>query len=256
MTSLKYHPERRGNAVPTRRSALVPFAPDLYAGWRSSELGTITERLEQDLVLRLAEPIAGRCVLEIGCGEGVLAIALQQQGATVVGMDASWPMLNAARASASGEHADLALCGGRAEHLPFADESFDIVVAVTILCFVPEAERVVTEIVRVLRSGGRLVIGELARWSTWAVGRRCRAWFGSPLWRQGRFRTARELERLARAGGLLPDRVRGAIFYPRWSWAARHLVRLDPWLGARTTAGAAFLALAAQKPPASHTTEI
>lgn len=247
MPSSRY-PDVNDIDMGARTCPVVPFGPELYVGWRRSELGALTERLEQDLILKLAEPISGRRILDVGCGDGVLTVALGHRGAFVVGLDTSSSMLNAAQVRAARDHTELALCRGRAEFLPFADASFDLVVAVTILCFVQDAGYVFAEIHRVLRPGGRLVIGELGRWSTWAAGRRLRAWAGSPLWRHGRFRTARELRHLASANGLIPTRLEGAVYYPRWHWAARHLARVDPWLGTRTTIGAAFLALLAQKP--------
>jgi hypothetical protein len=99
-----------------------------------------------------------------------------------------------------------------------------------------------------MRPGGRLVIGELGTWSTWAVERRLRAWLGSRLWRSGRFRTARELQGLAVRAGLVPGAVRGAVYYPRWAPAMRLMAPFDAALGRLTTAGAAFLALFATKP--------
>ena len=72
---------------------------------------------------------------------------------------------------------------GEAASIPFDLERFDVVVAVTILCFVANAAPVFRDISRVLRPGGILVIGELGKWSLWAAARRVRAWFGSPLWR-------------------------------------------------------------------------
>jgi SAM-dependent methyltransferase len=111
-----------------------------------------------------------------------------------------------------------------------------------------DAAPVFREIARVLRPGGGLIIGELGRWSTWAAGRRIRAWLGSRLWRRGRFRTAGELCHLAEGGGLVVETVRGAIYYPRWSLAARVLSPVDPILGWLTTVGASFLALSAAKP--------
>jgi hypothetical protein len=72
----------------------------------------------------------------------------------------------------------------------------------------------------------RLVIGELGKWSTWAVRRRIKGWLGSPLWRHGRFRTARELKRLAEVGGLTPGQVHGAIYYPHWGLTA-HIRRIS-----------------------------
>lgn len=222
--------------------------PEGYRRWRTSELGSITERLEQNLVLELAGDIGGQRLLEIGCGDGALAVLLRQRGVDVVGLDASPAMLDAARQRAATAGAQITLCRGVAESLPFADESFDLVVAVTILCFVAEAEATFAEIGRVLRPGGRLVIGELGRFSTWAMCRRIRGWLGSPLWRDGRFRTAPELRRLAAAGGLQSREIRGAVYYPRSTLAARHLSRFDPALGRTTTLGAAFLAMAAVKP--------
>jgi len=233
---------------PRKVACSVPYlGPEVYRRWRESDLGSVTERLEQDLILGLVGNVADCQVLDIGCGDGVLAVVLGQRGANVFGLDASQPMLEAARKRASEQHTNVALSLGLAERLPFADESFDVVVAVTILCFVAEAERTFVEIGRVLRPGGRLVIGELGRWSTWAVRRRFKGWFGSPLWRYGRFRTARELKRLAKVGGLTPGQVYGAIYYPHSGMAARRLARIDKWFGKRSTVGAAFLALSAVK---------
>jgi ubiquinone/menaquinone biosynthesis C-methylase UbiE len=63
---------------------------------------------------------------------------------------------------------------GRAEQLPFEDASFDLVIAVTVLGFVPDAQRAVGEMARVLVPGGRVVLGELGRYSVRAAERRVR----------------------------------------------------------------------------------
>jgi hypothetical protein len=78
-----------------------------------------------------------------------------------------------------------------------------------------------------------------------------RGWLGSPLWRKGRFRTARELRSLAERSGLAVESVQGAIYYPRCGLLAQMFEPVDARFG-RATIGAAFLALAAVKPlPAS-----
>lgn len=224
------------------------LGPETYSRWRARAVGRITEELQSRLVLDLVGEVAGLAVLDVGCGDGKLAVELARRGASVAAVDVSPAMLDAARrrAADAGSHLDLRVAA--ADDLPFPDASFDVVVAVTVLCFVADTRPVYREIARVLKPGGRLVIGELGRWSTWAAERRVRAWLGSSMWKRGRFRTATELQSLARGAGLVPGRVTGATFYPRAAWAARAMRRLDPPLGRLTTFGAAFLALAARKP--------
>jgi hypothetical protein len=57
-----------------------------------------------------------------------------------------------------------------------------------------------------------------------------------------------ELRSLLEGHGLAVTETRGAIFYPPSGLAAFLLARFDPWLGRRTTIGAAFIALSATKP--------
>lgn len=226
---------------------LPNLGPDVYAQWRASGIGAITEQLQRRLILSLLGDVKGRHVLDVGCGDGDLAVELRRRGAIVTGIDPSSDMIEAARARAKREGVQVDFCLGAAESIPFAGERFDAVVAMTILCFVTNVDPVFGEIARVLRPGGALVIGELGKWSLWAAARRIRAWLGSPLWRRGRFRTPGELRRLAEQAGLAAGPVHGAIYYPRWQKAARVLAPWDAALGRLTTIGAAFLALSAAK---------
>jgi len=226
---------------------LPNLGPDVYAQWRASGLGAITEQLQRGMILSLLGDVKGRRVLDVGCGDGDLAVELRRRGAIVTGIDASPEMIEAAKARAKREGLEIDFQVGAAARIPFAAERFDTVVAVTILCFVANAAPVFQEIARVLGPGGFLVIGELGKWSLWAAGRRMRAWLGSPLWRRGRFRTPHELQRLAGGAGLAAEPVHGAIYYPRWQRAARILAPYDAAFGRLTTLGAAFLALSATK---------
>jgi len=172
---------------------------------------------------------------------------LGTRGAIVTGIDASAAMIEAAKGRAKQHNENVSFLVASAEHLPFPAGQFDVVTAVTILCFVDDARPVFREVARVLRPGGHLVIGELGRWSTWAAARRIRAWLGSRLWRHARFRTADELQGLAEQAGLVVNMVRGAIFYPRWIVAARLMSPFDLSMGRHMMIGAAFVALSAAK---------
>jgi ubiquinone biosynthesis O-methyltransferase len=222
--------------------------PDAYADWRASTLGRVTDALEQDLILDLIGPPAGRRILDVGCGDGVLAVELASRGATVTGIDASPEMIVAARRRASRKKQNIEFVVAEAGALPFGAESFDAVVAVAVLCFVERPSTSLRDMGRVLRPGGRLVIGELGKWNSWAATRRIKAWLGSPLWRRARFRTASDLYRLAQATGFVDASVTGAIYYPPHGTAARLLGPMDRKVARLTTLGAAFLALSATKP--------
>ena len=229
--------------------------PAAYRKWRQSELGRITDHIEEELILKLIGPVSGKRVLDVGCGDGVLSVTLAQAGADVTGLDYDPLMLAAARRRANDAGQKVALVEGDAQSLPFADSAFDIVVAVTILCFVAEPVRTFHEMARVLRPGGRLVIGELGRYSIWAAKRRIAGWFGSKTWRVARFRTARDLEKLAIAADLEVETVRGAVDYPPSNLSARRLSPYDQRLSRLSTFGAAFIALTARKPmqaPGDH----
>jgi SAM-dependent methyltransferase len=228
------------------------FSPADYAAWRRSRIGAITEGLEQAVVFDLAGPLAGRRVLDVGCGDGTYALGAFTRGARAWGVDASSSMIEAARRRAARRHAEVGLVVGEATALPFGAARFDVALAVTVLCFASDAGALLREIARVLAPGGRLVLGELGRWSSWAAWRRVRGGLGSAPWRSARFRSRDELARLAAEAGLAVESTRGAVFYPPWGGAARLLAPLDPWLGARTSFGAAFVALAATKPLTSN----
>lgn len=224
------------------------IGPEAYTRWRATTLGAVTEALEQRAMLELAGPVTGTRVLDLGCGDGLLTTALAERGARAAGIDIDRSMLRAATARAEpGGGQRARFVQGRIEQLPFPNTMFDIVVAITVFCFVPDPTAAVREAACVLRPGGRLVIGDLGRWSAWAARRRVRGWLGSRLWRAAHFSTAAELSALVERAGLKVETVRGSVYYPPIGFLARALAPLDRWLGPLTTAGAAFIALAAIK---------
>jgi len=187
-------------------------------------------------------------VLDVGAGDGNYALEAASRGAFVTAIDAEQEMLDAARARAAERGLQVMLTRGRAEALPFDDDSFDVVLAVTVLCFVPDALIAVREMARVLVPGGRIVLGELGRFSVWAAERRVRGWLGAKTWQRAHFWSRRELVKLVRDAGLVVGCMRGSVFFPPSGLGARTVARLEPVLTRMHAPGAAFLALAADKP--------
>lgn len=222
--------------------------PDAYADWRRSTLGRITDALEERLLLDRIGPVRGLRILDVGCGDGVLATRLAQDGAQVTGLDASADMIAAARRRATAAGVEVDLVEGNAGDLPFPDEHFDCVMSVATLCFVDDPRPTIREMDRVLKPGGRLILGELGRWNLWSAQRRVKGWLGSKLWRAADFRSRSDLIALAHQVGLQDAAVTGAVFYPPLEIAARIMGPIDHKIGTLTTIGGTFLVLTAKSP--------
>jgi SAM-dependent methyltransferase len=121
-----------------------------------SAIGGLVASREAETFTRLAGPLAGRTVLDVGTGTGRIALLLTTAGASVTGVDASEEMLKLARQRASAEHAVVQFLIGDAHALAFPDRSFDVVVSSRVLMHTPRWQVCVDEWCRVARE--RVVI--------------------------------------------------------------------------------------------------
>lgn len=124
----------------------------VYDGkWRS-----YVDATTRETVARIPGSHAGR-VLDVGCGTGILLDRLGRSGAgtILVGLDPVPGMLAVARSRLRGV---ASLATGRAESLPFRDESFDTVISCSVLHYVETPTSSLREAARVLVSGGHLVL--------------------------------------------------------------------------------------------------
>jgi ubiquinone/menaquinone biosynthesis C-methylase UbiE len=103
---------------------------------------------------------------------------------------------------------------GDAVSLDFPDECFDLVISITALEFIEDPDKAISEMVRVCRKGGRVVVGTLGSGSLWAL-KRGRAARKDPdsIFRHAKFYSFREMKRMAGRFGY-PSVVKGAIFAP------------------------------------------
>jgi SAM-dependent methyltransferase len=222
--------------------------PEEFANWRASWLGSRTEQIEQDAVFHLAGPLRSKRVLEVGCGDGLYSIAASVKGAHVRAVDISAPMLFSARRRAEHSGSIVEWCQASAERLPFKSNVFDIVIAVTSLCFIKDPQPAVNEAARVLRPGGVFIIGELGKFSWWALSRTIRSWLGSAKWRRAHFWSLPQLRRLVIEAGLVFHSGGGAVYYPPMASIARLMNRHDRIMSRLGQIGAAFRAVRADKP--------
>jgi len=121
---------------------------------------------EQDA--RLLGDVDGLRVLEVGCGSAMCSRWLATRGARPVAFDISAGMLRHAQRGAAQTGIDVPLVQADAEHLPFADASFDLAfTAFGAVAFVADSARVMREVARVLRPGARWVFATThpTRWA-------------------------------------------------------------------------------------------
>lgn len=110
---------------------------------------------------RSVVPLAEGDVLELGCGGGInLALYDRERVRSLTGIDPSPELLDRTRAAAQASGVPIEIAAGRGEALPFADQTFDTVVATFTMCSVEQPADVLRELGRVLRPGGRVLFLE------------------------------------------------------------------------------------------------
>ena len=129
-----------------------------YRSWAEfyDEPGNQLIDLEQPVVREILDGLPRGVVLDAACGTGRHSAYLASLGHTVIGVDSSVAMLDRAREKVpAGEFHEADL-----HDLPLPDDHVDLVVCALALVHVPDLTPVLTELVRVLRPGGNLVISD------------------------------------------------------------------------------------------------
>jgi SAM-dependent methyltransferase len=122
----------------------------------SNETNLVNAYYERPAMLALAGDVAGRRILDAGCGAGPLFAALRDRGAIVTGIDKSAGMVELARRRL-GDDADLQVAE-LGSPLPFPDGTFDDVTASLVLHYLEDWGPALAELRRVLKPGGRLIV--------------------------------------------------------------------------------------------------
>lgn len=141
--------------------------------------------------------------LEVGVGTGRFASAL----GIAKGIDPSPQMLKIAA------RRGIEPLEGRAEHLPLLADSFDGVLMALTLCFVQDSQQALKECRRVLRPGGRLLLGAIASNSPWGREYIEKASRKHPIYSTAHFRTAGEILELVRSTGFTLVDASSTLFW-------------------------------------------
>jgi ubiquinone/menaquinone biosynthesis C-methylase UbiE len=152
--------------------ALFDSKADTYDNWYATPLGAYADELENALIFRHAGSVRGKTVLDAGCGTGVYSIRLSEVGADVTAVDVSEKMLDTAHRKAEQRNQYVWFENADMQHLPYEDHTFDLVVSITSLEFAADPLEALTELARVLRPGGKIIIGTINAESPWADVRR------------------------------------------------------------------------------------
>jgi ubiquinone/menaquinone biosynthesis C-methylase UbiE len=133
----------------------------LKTTWESGDYGVFAKYLEKGALqffdrLNLAP---GTRLLDVGCGAGQLTIPAARRGIKVTALDLAANLVEQARAKAAAEGLTAQIDQGDAEALPYEAGSFDVVMSLIGSMFAPRPELVASEMIRVCKPGGRILMG-------------------------------------------------------------------------------------------------
>jgi len=140
---------------------MIALKTRLKATWESGDYGVFATYLEKgalEFFDRVNIP-SGIRLLDVGCGAGQLTLPAARKGIHVTGLDLAANLVQQARTKAADEGLTIQVDEGDAEDLPYPDASFDVVMSLIGSMFAPRPELVASEMSRVCRPGGNIIMG-------------------------------------------------------------------------------------------------
>ncbi len=145
--------------------AHMAWRPD-FARWRE---GRIWQERQQADRLRLIEryggALADRRILDLGAGMGGTSVALALAGAAPLAFEYNRAYCDIIRLRAARYDLTLPIASGAGERLPFANASFDLAICWDVVEHVQDPKRLLSELARVLRPGGRALLTVINRYA-------------------------------------------------------------------------------------------
>jgi ubiquinone/menaquinone biosynthesis C-methylase UbiE len=135
--------------------------PDFFVRFMDEAQKPAGIQASKRLMLERMALAPGQAVLEVGCGPGTDVFDLAEivgPAGRLIGLDASEVMIAQARQRASERQLPITFEIGQVQALPFPDATFDVCRAARLLEHLPDAGQAISEMVRVTRPGGRVVV--------------------------------------------------------------------------------------------------
>lgn len=195
------------------------YEPSTYEAWYHTPRGTWIGDVEFAMMMKLLRPEMGGTLLDVGSGTGYFSRRFSAAGLRVTGIDPDTAMLQYVN-SAPGS---VTYVEGSAERLPFADQSFDYVAAVTSLCFIDSPINALDTMWRVTKRG--MILGLLNSASLLY-----RRKHGKGAYTDARWDAIGDVQRWVHVLSPTPVQLlwRTGIFFPDGSPSARLMERLLP----------------------------
>ena len=144
--------------ITDRQAAKLEFSQEPMADYYCHPLIGIPSRLRVKQIFQELGNIRGKQILDVGCEAGYLTIKLAQKGARVTAIDLIEEPINQLRQLLKDQPLKINLRVADATKLPFAGNSFDIILATEVIEHITRLEKFVTGAFRVLKPGGKLLV--------------------------------------------------------------------------------------------------
>lgn len=167
-----------------------------YDKWYETPAGRFVDETETALAFGMFKPASGAHILDAGCGTGNFSLKLAKMGLKVTGVDFSEGMLKQAEKKMLEAKLPIEFEKGDLYRLNYEDESFDAVISMAAFEFLKEPQKAFKELMRVVKKGGRILIGTINRDSSWGELYQSEEFREHTVFRHAAFKTMDEMEAL------------------------------------------------------------